>query len=95
MNVFAGTAYIDVARLAEHRQLETRRLANLQMLQKTVALPFEDPVTYAVNAAQLRRWGLPQWLPCLDVAWESGDKPAMHEARTPAVNIQCGIIATS
>lgn len=52
MNVFGGTAYLDVAELARHRQLATVRFENLLMKQKTVALPYEDPVTYAVNAAK-------------------------------------------
>jgi polyketide biosynthesis 3-hydroxy-3-methylglutaryl-CoA synthase-like enzyme PksG len=52
MNVFGGTAYLDVAELARHRQLDNARFANLLMKQKTVALPYEDPITYAVNAAK-------------------------------------------
>jgi polyketide biosynthesis 3-hydroxy-3-methylglutaryl-CoA synthase-like enzyme PksG len=52
MNVFAGTACLDVAKLAEHRKLDMTRFENLLMKQKTVALPYEDPITYAVNAAK-------------------------------------------
>jgi len=52
MNVFGGLAYLDVMQLAEHRQLDTARFENLLMQQKTVALPYEDPVSYAVNAAK-------------------------------------------
>lgn len=52
MNVFAGTAYLDVADLAVHRQLDPQRFANLLMKEKTVALPYEDPVTFGVNAAK-------------------------------------------
>ena len=52
MNVFGGTAYLDVMRLAKHRQLDTSRFDNLLMKEKAVALPYEDPVTYAVNAAR-------------------------------------------
>lgn len=52
MNVFAGTACLDVAKLAEHRNLDIRRFENLLMREKTVALPYEDPVTFAVNAAK-------------------------------------------
>ncbi|WP_067499190.1 hydroxymethylglutaryl-CoA synthase family protein [Actinoplanes sp. TFC3] len=52
MNVFAGTAYIDVAKLAAHRGLDTARFHNLLMQEKSVALPYEDPVTYGVNAAK-------------------------------------------
>ncbi|HEY8463795.1 MAG TPA: hydroxymethylglutaryl-CoA synthase family protein [Bacillota bacterium] len=52
MNLFGGIAYLDVTQLAQHRQLDTTRFANLLMKEKTVALPYEDPVTYAVNAAK-------------------------------------------
>lgn len=52
MNVFGGTASLDVAQLAEHRRLDTARFNNLLMKEKTVALPHEDPVTFAANAAK-------------------------------------------
>ena len=52
INVFAGTAFLDVKKLAEHRQLDTTRFENLLMKEKTVALPYEDPITFAVNAAK-------------------------------------------
>jgi polyketide biosynthesis 3-hydroxy-3-methylglutaryl-CoA synthase-like enzyme PksG len=52
LNVFAGTACLDVTRLAEHRRLDMSRFANLLMKEKSVALPYEDPVTFGVNAAK-------------------------------------------
>lgn len=52
MNVFGGTAFLDVGELARHRKLDTARFENLLMKQKAVALPYEDPVTFAVNAAK-------------------------------------------
>lgn len=52
MNVYAGTAYVNVEKLAEHRQLDTTRFKNLLMKEKTVALPYEDPITFGVNAAR-------------------------------------------
>lgn len=52
INVYAGCAFVDVATLATHRGLDEQRIANLMMQQKSVALPFEDPVSYAVNAAR-------------------------------------------
>lgn len=52
MNVFAGTAFLNVKKLAEHRKLDTTRFENLLMHEKTVALPYEDPITFAVNAAK-------------------------------------------
>jgi polyketide biosynthesis 3-hydroxy-3-methylglutaryl-CoA synthase-like enzyme PksG len=52
MNVFGGTAYLDVMQLAKHRNLDNARFENLLMKEKAVALPYEDPVTFAVNAAR-------------------------------------------
>jgi polyketide biosynthesis 3-hydroxy-3-methylglutaryl-CoA synthase-like enzyme PksG len=52
MNLFAGTVVMDVNKLAEHRNLDTTRFENLLMKQKSIALPYEDPITYAVNAAK-------------------------------------------
>jgi polyketide biosynthesis 3-hydroxy-3-methylglutaryl-CoA synthase-like enzyme PksG len=51
LNIFAGSAYIGLRELAEYRQLDPARFDNLLMKEKTVALPHEDPVTFAVNAA--------------------------------------------
>ena len=52
MNVFGGSAYIDVDELARYRQLDTARFENLLMKEKAVSLPYEDPVSFAVNAAK-------------------------------------------
>ena len=52
MNVFAGTACLDVKKLAEHRKLDMSRFENLMMKQKTLALPYEDPITFGINAAK-------------------------------------------
>ena len=52
LNFFGGTAYLDVKELAIHRKLDLTRFENLLMKEKAVALPYEDPVTYAVNAAK-------------------------------------------
>ena len=52
MNVFGGIAFVDVMQLARHRNLDTNRFENLLMKEKTVALPYEDPVTFGVNAAK-------------------------------------------
>ncbi len=52
MNFSGTTAYLDVMQLAQHRQLDTKRFENLLMKEKTVALPYEDPVTFGVNAAK-------------------------------------------
>lgn len=52
MNVFGGSAYLNVEELAAHRKLDIQRFENLMMKEKTVALPYEDPVTFGVNAAK-------------------------------------------
>ncbi|HVI46507.1 MAG TPA: hydroxymethylglutaryl-CoA synthase family protein [Chitinophaga sp.] len=52
MYIYGGAAYLDVTELARHRQLDNARFENLLIKQKTVALPWEDPVTFAVNAAK-------------------------------------------
>ncbi|HZR58531.1 MAG TPA: hydroxymethylglutaryl-CoA synthase family protein [Terriglobales bacterium] len=52
MNVFAGSAYVNVEKLARHRKLDVARFANLLMKEKTVALPYEDPITFGLNAAR-------------------------------------------
>lgn len=52
MNVFGGSAVLDVRKLIEHRQLDTARFENLLMKEKSVALPYEDPITFGINAAK-------------------------------------------
>jgi polyketide biosynthesis 3-hydroxy-3-methylglutaryl-CoA synthase-like enzyme PksG len=52
LNVYGGSAFIDVHELCMYRNLDMPRFANLMMKEKTVALPYEDPVSFAVNAAQ-------------------------------------------
>ncbi|WP_195571652.1 hydroxymethylglutaryl-CoA synthase family protein [Paenibacillus sp. 1001270B_150601_E10] len=52
MNAFGGTASLNVMELAKYRSLDTARFENLLMVEKSVALPYEDPVTFAVNAAK-------------------------------------------
>ncbi|WP_030547337.1 hydroxymethylglutaryl-CoA synthase family protein [Streptomyces albus] len=52
MNIYGGSTCIDVPGLMAHRGLDTSKSAELMVHQKTVALPFEDPVTFGVNAAK-------------------------------------------
>ena len=52
INFFGGLARLDVRTLAEARGLDMQRFDNLLMKEKTVPLQFEDPITYAVNAAK-------------------------------------------
>lgn len=52
MNFFGGSAYLDVGELAVYRNLDAKRFDNLLMKEKTVALPYEDPVTFGIGAAK-------------------------------------------
>ncbi|MEO8963658.1 MAG: hydroxymethylglutaryl-CoA synthase [Gammaproteobacteria bacterium] len=52
INAYGAQTYIDVRTLFEARKLDLERFNNLMMLQKSVNLPCEDPVTNAVNAAK-------------------------------------------
>ncbi|NDV85383.1 3-hydroxy-3-methylglutaryl-ACP synthase [Aurantimonas aggregata] len=52
MNVFGGMACLDVRELCDYRGLDMPRFENLLMQEKSVALPYEDPITFAVNAAK-------------------------------------------
>lgn len=51
LNVYGGLAAVDADELAAGRGLDPARLGNVRMTARSVALPFEDPVTNAVNAA--------------------------------------------
>src|SRR5262245_1176312 len=52
INTFAGNAYVNVEKLAQHRGLDAARFKNLLMKEKTVALPYEDPISFGMNAAK-------------------------------------------
>ena len=51
-NAYVGRAALDVRELFHARGLDLGRFDNLMMVQKSVNLPCEDPVTNAVNAAR-------------------------------------------
>nr|AFV96140.1 HMG-CoA synthase-like enzyme [Cylindrospermum licheniforme UTEX B 2014]ARU81120.1 CylF [Cylindrospermum licheniforme UTEX B 2014] len=52
LNIYGGASQLDVRMLAQARHLDTSRFDNLMMKEKAVSLPYEDPVSYAVNAAK-------------------------------------------
>lgn len=52
INAYTGPACIDVRALFRARGLDLERFDNLMMERKSIALPCEDAVTYAVNAAK-------------------------------------------
>jgi polyketide biosynthesis 3-hydroxy-3-methylglutaryl-CoA synthase-like enzyme PksG len=59
LGFYGGRAYLDVGELARARGLDQRRFENLLMRRKSLAMPFEDPVSFAVNAAKPVVDGLP------------------------------------
>jgi polyketide biosynthesis 3-hydroxy-3-methylglutaryl-CoA synthase-like enzyme PksG len=76
LEVYPGRARLDVDMLARARGLDQTRFHNLLLREKTLALPFEDPVSFAVNAARpmLARLTPAEWagIELLIVATESG-----------------------
>ncbi len=52
MNCYGGTACLDVFELAQYRGLDMSRFENLLMKERTVPMPYEDPVSLGVNAAK-------------------------------------------
>lgn len=52
MNYYPGSAYVDVSKIVEYRNLDYKRFENLLMKEKTVPLNYEDPVSLGVNAAK-------------------------------------------
>ncbi|MEM7157004.1 MAG: hydroxymethylglutaryl-CoA synthase [Myxococcota bacterium] len=51
INPYVGQTYIGVPEIFAVRGLDDSRMANLMMREKSVNLPWEDPITNAVNAA--------------------------------------------
>lgn len=52
MNAYVGRTMIDVRELFEARGLDLGRFDNLMMLRKSVGCPWEDAVSFGVNAAK-------------------------------------------
>ena len=52
MNIYCGSAALDVSSLAKYRNLDNNRFKNLLMKEKTVPMPYEDPISNGVNAAK-------------------------------------------
>ncbi|MHB8523316.1 MAG: hydroxymethylglutaryl-CoA synthase family protein [Limisphaerales bacterium] len=52
IDFYGGRAFLDIRALFEYRGLDLRRFDNLMLRRKSVALPCEDPVSFAVNAAK-------------------------------------------
>lgn len=52
MNIYCGSAAIDVAEVAKLRKLDNNRFEHLLMKEKTVPMPYEDAISNGVNAAK-------------------------------------------
>lgn len=52
INYYGGSAYVNVKKLAELRNLDNNRFENLLMKEKSVPLNYEDPISFGVNAAK-------------------------------------------
>jgi polyketide biosynthesis 3-hydroxy-3-methylglutaryl-CoA synthase-like enzyme PksG len=52
VGVYCGVASVDVEALFRQRGLDSRRISNLMMARKSVALPCEDVVSFAATAAR-------------------------------------------
>lgn len=52
LNVYCGVAKLDLELFAAARRLSPTRFHKLLMREKSVAMPYEDAVSYAVNAAR-------------------------------------------
>ncbi|WP_136667786.1 hydroxymethylglutaryl-CoA synthase family protein [Flavobacterium sp. H122] len=52
MNIYCGSATIEVAEVAKLRKLDNNRFEQLLMKEKTVPMPYEDPISNGVNAAK-------------------------------------------
>lgn len=76
VDAYGGSLAVDVRAVFDGRGLDAQRFGNLEMHRRSVALPFEDPVTNAVNAAAplLARLGEAdrQAIELLVIASESG-----------------------
>ncbi len=52
ISAYCGEAFLEVSELFRHRGLDARRMDNLLMRRKSVAMHCEDAVSFAVNAAK-------------------------------------------
>lgn len=76
IDFYGGRTFLDIRTLFQDRGLDMRRFDNLMLRRKTVPLPCEDPISYAVNAAALMLKSIPaaqkERIELLITATESG-----------------------
>src|SRR5262249_29014772 len=97
INVFAGSAYVNVETLAKHRKLDMTRFKNLLMKEKTIALPYEDPVTFGLNAAKplidamspAERDRIEMVITCTESAFDFGKSMSTYFHKLLGLNCNC------
>jgi polyketide biosynthesis 3-hydroxy-3-methylglutaryl-CoA synthase-like enzyme PksG len=97
INIFTGSAFVDVEKLARHRHLDATRFTNLLMKQKTVALPYEDPVSFGINAARPlidamtpeERDRIEMVITCTESAFDFGKSMSTYFHRLLGLNRNC------
>jgi len=52
LNIYCGSAALNVSQLAKARNLDPERFENLLMKEKSVPMHYEDPISNGVNAAK-------------------------------------------
>lgn len=97
MNAFAGTAFLNVSRLAEHRKLDAARFENLLMKEKSIPLPYEDPITFGINAAkpiideltEAERDRIEMLITCTESAFDFGKSMSTYFHKHLGLNRNC------
>jgi len=97
VNVFAGSACVNVEKLARHRKLDVTRFANLLMKEKSVGLPYEDPITFGVNAARplidamssAERDRIEMVITCTESAFDFGKSMSTYFHKLLGLNRNC------
>lgn len=97
INAYGGSACLNVTDLAKHRNLDLKRFENLLMNEKTVPLPYEDPITFAINAAkpiidrlsQAEKDRIEQVITCSESAFDFGKSMSTYVHHYLGLNRNC------
>ncbi len=97
INAFTGSAFVNVEKLALHRKLDVIRFRNLLMKEKTVALPYEDPITFGLNAArplidamsQQEKDRIEMVITCTESAFDFGKSMSTYFHKLLGLNRNC------
>jgi polyketide biosynthesis 3-hydroxy-3-methylglutaryl-CoA synthase-like enzyme PksG len=97
MNAFLGSAFLNVEKLAIHRKLDMTRFTNLLLKEKTIALPYEDPITFGLNAARplieamspAEKDRIEMVITCTESAFEFGKSMSTYLHKLLGLNRNC------